>query len=406
MPGGAPQAILDSLRQYLASQGLEDAATGELEGGSANWCWRVTVDAARPRGDGHGHGQHVASLRTYILKHAQPYIKVNPAVPFPLTRLAIEEAAMRSVPIWMNWTAKSDTSASHLNIKVPTIYNYDATHHFLCMSDGGRHTLKDAFVSLKDHHPSIGRRLGTWLARLHSSTLVTDDTTAEAMPDPIFTNNGAAELAAEFPYRNIRRALSNLGMAEERIQVMEELAESYGTMITARAKENGTAGAACICHGDFLLTNVLVADTDVDFEGSDNSSTNPTSSETQIARIQPSLTIIDWELAHLSPSRGASDVGQLAAEITAMQRRHGDFGFLDSFLLAYRETAGSRVDERFSQQVAVHFGIQNIYWDQEVKWSIFNGGTKEGAEIGCDIAEKASRKELEWMRGSVLAKLV
>jgi len=40
-----------------------------------------------------------------------------------------------------------------------------------------------------------------------------------------------------------------------------------------------------------------------------------------------------------------------------------------------------------------------------VKWSIFNGGTKEGAEIGCDIAEKASRKEWEWMRGSVLAKL-
>jgi len=345
-------------------------------------------------------------LRTYILKHAQPYIKVNPAVPFPLTRLAIEAAAMRSVPVWMNRTVSSDTSISQLNINVSTIYNYDATHHFLCMSDGGRRTLKGAFVSLKHQHPSIGRRLGTWLARLQSSTLVTDDTTAEAMPDPIFTNNAAAELAAEFPYRNIRRAMCNLGMAEERIQAMEELAGIYNTMITARAKESGTATAACICHGDFLLTNVLVADIDVDFEGSNNSSTNSTSGETQIARIQPILTVIDWELAHLSPFRGASDVGQLAAEIAAMQRRHGDFGFLDSFLLAYRETAGTRLEERFCQQVAVHFGVQNIYWDQGVRWSIFDGGTKEGAEIGCEVAGRASSKEWEWMRGSVLARLV
>jgi hypothetical protein len=99
-------------------------------------------------------------------------------------------------------------------------------------------------------------------------------------------------------------------------------------------------------------------------------------------------------------------VGQLAAEIAAMQRRHGDFGFLNSFLLAYRETAGSRLNERFCQQVAVHFGVQSIYWDEEVRWCIFDGGTGEGAEMGCEIAEGASRGEWEWMRERVLGRLV
>lgn len=467
MSSTAPSAILALVNYCLASQGLEEATIVELEGGSANWCWRVTADIAGPKGRDRGEEyqdgiarhdeklnkvgqaseatdddvmsgsnshvraatslmpvvsftegttttvdkpaqqqQHVDASSTYILKHAQPYIKVNPAVPFPLSRLAIEEAAMRSAAMWMNRSTTTDTSIFELNIKVPMIYDYDATHHFHCMSDGGRRTLRDAFVPLTAYHSAIGRRLGTCLALLHSRTMVTGGTTTRDMQDPIFTDNSAAVLAADFPYRNIRRAMSKLGMPEERIQVMEELVQKYGTVITAPAHESGTAGTAFICHRDCLLTNVLVADVDVDFELSNNSRTNSASGGTQNGQVQPSLTIIDWELAHLSPSGGASDVGQLAAEIAAMQRRHGNSGCLESFLLAYRDTAGTRVDERFCQQVAVHFGVQSIYWDQDVRWCIFDGGTKEGAEMGWDVAERASRREWAWMRGSVLAGLV
>lgn len=70
------------LENYLHSQGMEYASVEPLNGGTANFVWRLTL----PSGE------------TRVAKHAEPYIKNNPAFAFNVDRMSFEGNALALLP--------------------------------------------------------------------------------------------------------------------------------------------------------------------------------------------------------------------------------------------------------------------------------------------------------------------
>lgn len=77
----APTSDLE-LRQYLNSKGIPCSEVEVLTGGTANYVWRIRTLLGR----------------SSIVKHAEPYVKVNRIFPFPVIRMDFEVKALSELP--------------------------------------------------------------------------------------------------------------------------------------------------------------------------------------------------------------------------------------------------------------------------------------------------------------------
>jgi Ser/Thr protein kinase RdoA (MazF antagonist) len=295
--------------------------------GSANFLYRVKSTTGK----------------TYILKHAEPFIKNNPSVAFPAERMDFEAGILLKV-----------ASLADNVVQPVQILEYDAAHHNLLMSDGGSGNLKAAYSDPELDMAAVGAYLGKWLASLHNSTA-----------DLQFGDNRVAKNIYRWSYNHLAEAQKKYDLDST---VGEEVNQKFGSLI---ATDDGS-----VCHGDFWTGNIIVKN-------------NPLC-----------LTVVDWEMSRRG--NGATDVAQFAAEAWLLDRFRGARGLLDPFLEAYvRERPLSDKD---MQRVFIHFGTHVSYWPTQVKWGS-DQETEAVAKLGYEILSKAKDMDFDWLRKSELRKL-
>ena len=184
-----------------------------LEGGSANFVWRIQE----------------RSGKSIIIKHAEPYVKNAPGLSFAVDRMDFECHAMECVPLL------SDPSSI---VSLPEVYRYDSDRHVLMMEDGGARTLKEAYADVALDIPGFGRALGQWLASLHQDT--------RKVP---FNDNQTAKSIYRFAYTHLSAALQKY---DQDPSFAEQIDAQYGSLLQTDDE--------CLCHGDFWPGNVLIND--------------------------------------------------------------------------------------------------------------------------------------------------
>jgi hypothetical protein len=112
--------------------------------------------------------------------------------------------------------------------------------------------------------------------------------------------------------------------------------------------------------------------------------------------------VIDWEMCRLG--HAWQDLAQMCAELfLPFQFRGVEEGLeiISAFLKSY-----GAVDKETASRVVVHFGVHLVVWPPRIPgW-----GEREEVErcvrTGAEFIEKGRRRDWEWVKRSVLAKIV
>lgn len=204
------------------------------------------------------------------------------------------------------------------------------------MGDGGSRTLKSAYIKHDTLDvATLGKKIGNWLAHLHSSTLISSHRAG--------FDNKVGKSVYRYCYQNLATALEANGFDHT---LGERINEKYGSLLEE-------IDDVCVCHGDFWPGNIILSD--------------------HVEAKDRVLTVADWEMVR--SGEGATDVGQFAAEAWLLDRFHGGRGLLNAFLKGYMD---SRKLERDSAvRVAVQIGTHLGFWPTRVEW----GSKEETKEI-------------------------
>ena len=323
------------LEAYLHSTFIPFESVTYISNGSANYVWRIETPSSS------------TLPPSTIAKHAEPFVRIAPALALAQSRLDFEARALQTVP-------------SHLPpddlIRLPTLYHHDAARYLLLMEDAGPRSLKEAYPDPHVDARAWGRRLGVWAARLHASTREVQ-----------LGRNEAASIY-RFIYVRLADTLEEWGVKGGR-----ELAEKVNDVYGARL---GTDDE-CLCYGDFWPGNLMLGDAGADGK-----------------RM---LTAVDWEMVRRGC--GATDVGQFAAEAFLLDRFRGGRGLMGEFLASYAEEA--KPGREFLEVMAVHFGTHIAFWPTRVKWA-GKEETKEVMDLGVEVLKKVIEKNWAWFEKSVL----
>ena len=316
----------EQLKEYLQSKNIPFDKVTELPGGSGNFVWLL---------------QRAGELDT-IIKHAEPYIKLAPNLPFPQERMDFEANVIRL----LGSTLLIEKSSTKPTVTLPTIYWYDNERYILQEKYAGSKTLKEAYQDETLDVGACGSRVGRWLAKLHRSTKTTE-----------IGNNAAAKDIYRFAYQNLEGALSKYGF-DGALGV--RIYEKYGAMLQTDDD--------MVCHGDCWTGNVLVSED------------------------KKILTIVDWEMCRRGC--GATDVGQFAAEAFLLDRFQGRRGLMYQFLETYR-AHNHDVSRDFVKRVAVHFATHLCFWPSVVEWGS-QEETREVIGVGVEILSKFEEEDWYW----------
>ena len=358
---------------YLKSTGIDHSSIKLLEGGTANYVYRVALRTGE----------------TVIYKHAASYLHSNPAFSFDQNRMDYEAHVLSMLPTLLQ-------SPDHnSNIHPAILHHYSNAEKVLCLGDGGSHHLKSAYTKPSLNILRIGAELGTWLAALHTSTSRTSLSPEPEEQDNLEANNATAVQVYRYAYANLPTAVAQYRTSNPAlhnrphtsppsdVELAQEINDRYGSRL---AHEN-----ECLCHGDFWPGNILVRSP---------SSLPPTADATisphPIANSK--LTIVDWEMVRRGTS--ATDVAQFCAEAFLLDRFKGGRGLRAAFLNAY---LGARLGEEeglgvlgadWVRRVAVHWGVHVAFWPTRVEWTD-SDGTRELVSIGVRSLRTATEGRLE-----------
>jgi 5-methylthioribose kinase len=292
----------DQIRSYLLTNSIPFNTITSLPGGSGNFVWRITNPPAPD----------------IIIKHAEPFVKNHPIVPFSVERMSFEAQALTTIPTLV----PTDSS-----IRLPVVLHHDPDTHTLALTDVGDTTLPALYPDPRLDIPSVGARIGRYIARLHAAS------TSDAVKRPF--DNATAKFMYRYNYNNLHNALASQG-----------LDPTLGLRINARYGALLQTDTKCVCHGDLWPGNILFRAADLD-ELSDAAADGVT------------IGIIDWEAARMG--NGVTDVGQFAAEAWLLDEFRGGRGLQNAFLEAYVREKGS-LEKGDVVRIAVHFGMHVTFW--------------------------------------------
>jgi aminoglycoside phosphotransferase (APT) family kinase protein len=329
-----PRNAAFSLEACLQETGVSIASVTPLTGGLVNYVWRIT--------DTQG--------KTWVLKHAEPSLKLNPSIQSDPSRLSHEARGMNSEAVHAACKAVA-------GITVPRVIAYNDSLHTLVTTDGGHLGLAEAYETGKLDMSDVGQRLAKWLAALHTMTWNT--------PPGIWKN----ELA-----ESVSMVAAN-GMP----QCMEE--HGYERRVGELARDGyfelQPGEHACCVQGDFRPGNILVGEDDV-------------------------LSIIDWEDSRRQSP--ALDLRLFAAQAYLLDVLHGERGLLEAFLTSYKNHAGDICDERVARRTAVMFGGFLVFWLPQMDLCSA-AQSAELATYGAQVVDKTVAGDLEWLKQSRLGPL-
>jgi 5-methylthioribose kinase len=280
-----------------------------LPEGNLNVVWRVP-----------GEEQSV------VVKYAPPYIAATPDVPLDSSRLLVEARCLTALGADGELSGVRDEA-----VRTPRCLDVDADAHVLVMEDLGTLPTLGRWLRATDPDrvqaaaPALGRRLGAFIGRLHTTTHATP-ASAER-----FDNRPMQETRQAVQYEGVTEMLAAGGVVD---------ADKLGARAEALGEELLDPGR-CLTMGDLWPPSVLV-DGDA-------------------------LRLIDWELAHYG--RPLQDIAHFRAHLWMQAHRAPSPAVADAvralrsaFLEAYRTALGDAAgalwtdDER--RDAAVHLGAE------------------------------------------------
>ncbi|KAF2491348.1 kinase-like protein [Lophium mytilinum] len=331
------------LRRFLSSKDIPCHEIEDLAGGSANFCWRIKTEL----------GKHS------IAKHAEPYVRIMPDVPLAIERMDYEHLALTAIP---------DIMSTNEHVRLPQLYNYFPDEHVMCMSDGGSQDLKESYKNDDNIDiPLLGRRIGSWLAKLHRETSEPD--TLDFVKRTF--DNETAKSIFRYTYNGLASVLKQHGHDP-----------ALGERINTKFGTETASDKTCLCHGDFWLPNIQLENQDDAVK---------VEKEDEIKLWAPVLTIIDWETVRVG--NGATDVGRFAADSWMVDRFHGGKGMFEAFLKAY--LTEHPLEQRDKIRLVVHFAVHIIFYSR-MRWTD-EEGTAELVQLGkamLDAVEADDSKSL------------
>lgn len=327
------------LRRFLSSKDVPCHEVQILTGGTANFVWRIKTLYGR----------------TSVIKHAEPYVRANTSIAFPVLRMDFENLALTTLPKMLG---------EDVHVQLPIVFHYFADEHVMDISYGGLKTLKEGYKDQDLDVKGLGKEVGTWLANLHSTTSKPEN--LEVIKEKF--DNGTAKSIYRHAYNNFPNALKDYDFDPA---IGERINAKYGAML-------GT-DAVCLCHGDCWPGNFLLDDY-----------VDETKVEDTEALKKPILTVVDWEMTRLG--NGATDIGQFAAEAWLLDRFHapettrksGGKGLMETFLRSYLKERSLSYEDKI--RVLVHFSVHIGYWTMRVPWTN-RAGTKAVVRVGMEMLE-------------------
>ncbi|KAL8994779.1 MAG: hypothetical protein Q9169_005341 [Polycauliona sp. 2 TL-2023] len=207
---------VDGLKRYLDDKRIKYSNIEQIEGGTANFVFRVHTAPNEP---------------TQIYKHAEPYVAASyGSIPFPVDRMDFEATAMQVIGDLM-----SDVNA----VEIPKVRVYDQPSKVLVMTDAGNTTLKEAYGKPEVDIPEIGRLLGEWLVLLHQKTYDEGDIGEGGNP--------TAKSIYRWPYTHLGSVAAKYGLD---VDFCDYVDRTYGSRIAIDDES--------VCHGDFWPGNIIL----------------------------------------------------------------------------------------------------------------------------------------------------
>ncbi|KAK6092089.1 hypothetical protein MT418_007614 [Batrachochytrium dendrobatidis] len=367
-----------------------------LQGGSANFIWRVIIHAPiqvqLPFGLSNQHQpcnspkpMSFTQTVSVIVKHAEGFVASNPSMKLYQSRIQDEVAAM---------TFASDKTISLLNpcpvlgqdhslhatytVKCPRILHFDDINSVFILQDAGLYSINlKAFMSsypsvtvkadsnvpidpIYTHfsptstqfHEVVGSGLGKFIARLHN--------TGRSLTQPElhkFINQPALALSNEILYARFETVLNSLGIASDLVtDGIDAVKWASKILLDGDAYQH-----ASLCMGDFWPGNIIV-------DISSNHEPNSSDSHLQSEHVAIGLSIVDWELARVGPT--PMDLGQFLAEAYSIHIYRCPVPVLVlSFQKAYLATLESRVFGCEDVKLClIHMGVHLIVWGTCTGW--------------------------------------
>jgi 5-methylthioribose kinase len=300
----------DDVLPYVQERLPAFVATGapeRLPEGNLNFVWRV-------------QGRE----RSIIVKHAPPYIAVDPDTPLDPSRLTVEARCLQALS-----SDERLTTVGGSDVRTPHPLDVNSDAHVLIMEDLGDLPPLDRWLRMQasgsETASALGEKLGTFIGHLHATT-GEDEAYAER-----FDNRPMQETRHAVQYRGVSEMLVRGGISDA--EALGERAERLG--------EELLQPGACLTMGDLWPRSVLVDD--------------------------GALRLIDWELAHYG--RPLQDVAHAIAHLWMQKHRApgasvaAAVGALrTAFLEAYRRALGDKEDvlwtEKEKRDAAIHFGAE------------------------------------------------
>ncbi|BEJ15637.1 hypothetical protein CspHIS471_0502420 [Cutaneotrichosporon sp. HIS471] len=307
----------DQWRFYLsANLQTDDFTITRLTGGFVNSTIRVTLHNQPTLPSSHPLHEALATMSSFVLKHAAPYIHADPSNPVPVFRQTIEARALSHLA-----TPPLSSILKETNVAVPKLVWHDNSAHVLWMSDmGALPTLTNYFEGVPSWSPEeIGGRLGHALASLHSICRNPSPTLIQQFTYP--DNNPFLESIAE----RARKAMHNTGHMDATI-----LSHRLGLWHNL---EEAVWGMGDLWPGAVLL---------------------PLKSEDP-------LVLVDWEFACvLNPG---AEVGMLLSHIAMhnVAGREGCDAFADAFIASYTAVWGG-ITRAFVREAMCAYGREMVTW--------------------------------------------
>jgi len=248
------------VRKYVP--GVTDSSPlEELRGGSLNFVWRIQSKSGK----------------SFIIKHAPPYIASLPEIAFDNSRIVFEANILKALQF------RSELNQmTGFGVRAPEFLGSDLRGHLLLMEDvGSRPDLLHA-VRLSDYDfASLGSILGAYIAQLHLQT---------------HQNKWFADNFANLPVQRTRLQVQYKGCLEFCRRARMPDAELIGKRCRQLGEKFNSLGK-CLIMGDLWPYSILLG--------------------------RKEIRLIDWELTHFG--RPAQDVAHLAAHLwpQAVTKRTG-----------------------------------------------------------------------------------
>lgn len=335
---------LVAFAQKYVSGITDSSPLEELRGGSLNFVWRIQSTTGK----------------SFIIKHAPPYVAAVPDIAFDNSRIVFEANILKAFQF-----RRELNQLIGFGVRPPEFLGNDNRKHLLLTEDVGSWPDLLQAVRLSDYNfASYGSDLGAYIAQLHVQT---------------YQSKWFAENFANLPVQQTRLQVQYNGCLEFCRRARMADAEEIGRWCRQLGEKLNTVGK-CLIMGDLWPYSILLG--------------------------REEIRLIDWELTHFG--RPAQDVAHLSAHLWMMSHRAakqsqkdriGRFrqSFTESYLKEISKQKPELITGEDERDFQIHFGAEIL---ARTLGNFQKNYLYDGLSPNHPVIQEATEEARRWIRGA------